>query len=306
MSVLSGRRLAMYLALCLVWGSTWLAIKVGLADLPPLRFAALRMALACLLVAPFAVSAWRRGRRPDAFETKAIAWNGALQIGIQYTCIFIAEQWIDSGVAALLFATFPIWVGIFAHYLLPAEPLTRRTLASAALGLAGVGVIEAQALAHIFDAGTRPLLGGGALMIVASLVAAYANVINKKDLGRVAPVHNVFGQTVVGSTMLIVLALLFERGAVARWTPAATGSLVYLALFGTALPFAGLFWLLPRVPVAVVGTIPVVDTVIAVALGAIVLGERLSWRLFVGGLLILAAVLLVARAGPSPEHISQG
>jgi drug/metabolite transporter (DMT)-like permease len=285
----------MYLALCLVWGSTWMAIKVGLADLPPLRFAGLRMALACALVAPFAIAAWLRGRRPDAFETRAIAWNGALQIGVQYSCIFIAEQWIDSGVAALIFATFPIWVGIFAHYLLPAEPLTRRTLASAGLGLAGVGVIEAPALARILDAQTRPLLGGGALMVAAALVAAYANVLNKKHLGRVAPIHNVFGQTVVGSTMLFALALAFERGQAARWTPASTGALVYLALFGTALPFAGLFWLIPRVPVAVIGTIPVVDTVIAVALGAIVLGEELSWRLLVGGVLILGAVLLVTR-----------
>ena len=302
MSVLSGRRLAMYVALCLVWGSTWLAIKIGLAALPPLLFAALRMALACLLVAPFAVAAWRRGRRPNPFEKRAIAWNGALQIGVQYSCIFIAEQWIDSGVAALIFATFPIWVGIFAHYLLPAEPLTRRTLASAGLGLAGVAVIEAPALARIFDAQMRPLLGGGALMVVASLVAAYANVLNKKHLGRVAPIHNVFGQTVVGSTMLLALAFAFERGASARWTPAATGSLVYLALFGTALPFAGLFWLIPRVPVAVIGTIPVVDTVIAVALGALVLGERLSWRLFFGGVLILGAVLLVGRGDPDQTH----
>jgi len=294
----------MYLALCLVWGSTWLAIKIGLADLPPLRFAAFRMALACVLVAPFAIAAWIRGRRPDAFETRAIAWNGALQIGVQYSCIFIAEQWIDSGVAALLFATFPIWVGIFAHYLLPAEPLTRRTLASAALGLAGVGVIEAPALARILDAQMRPLLAGGALMVAAALVAAYANVLNKKHLGRVAPIHNVFGQTVVGSTMLFALALVFERGHAARWTPASTAALVYLALFGTALPFAGLFWLIPRVPVAVIGTIPVVDTVIAVALGAIVLGEQLSWRLLAGGVLILGAVLLVTRAIPR-KHISQ-
>jgi drug/metabolite transporter (DMT)-like permease len=305
-SALAGRRLVMYLALCLVWGSTWLAIKIGLANLPPLRFAAFRMALACVLVAPFAVAAWRRGRRPDAFETKAIAWNGALQIGVQYTCIFIAEQWIDSGVAALLFATFPIWVGICAHYLLPEEPLTRRTLASAGLGLAGVGVIESRALAGIFDAETRPLLAGGALMIVASLVAGYANVLNKKHLGRVAPIHNVFGQTVVGSAMLLALAFAFERGSPARWTPSSVGALVYLALLGTALPFAGLFWLIPRVPVAVIGTIPVVDTVIAVALGALVLGEELSFRLLIGAVLIFAAVLLVARAGPPAErHISQ-
>jgi len=294
----------MYLALCLVWGSTWLAIKIGLSDLPPLRFAGLRMGLACLLVAPFALAAWRRGRRPNAVETRGIAWNGFLQIGVQYACIFTAEQWIESGLAALLFATFPIWVGVFGHFLLPDEPLTRKTVASAVLGLAGVGVIESQALARIFSADTRPMLAGGALMLLAALVAAYANILNKKNLGRVAPIHNVFGQTLVGSAMLIALAAAVEHGAPARWTPVATGALLYLALLGTALPFAGLFWLIPRVPVAVIGTIPVVDTVIAVALGNIVLGEKFSIRVLFGGALICAAVLLVA-AGEK-ERISRG
>ena len=120
------------------------------------------------------------------------------------------------------------------------------------------------------------MLAGGALMLLAAAVAAYANILNKKNLGGVAPIHNVFGQTLVGSAMLIALAAVVERGAPARWTPVATGALVYLALLGTALPFAGLFWLIPRVPVAVIGTIPVVDTVIAVALGNIVLGEKFS------------------------------
>jgi len=294
----------MYLALCLVWGSTWLAIKIGLSDLPPLRFAGLRMGLACLLVAPFALAAWRRGRRPNAVETRGIAWNGFLQIGVQYACIFTAEQWIESGLAALLFATFPIWVGVFGHFLLPDEPLTRKTVASAVLGLAGVGVIESQALARIFSADTRPMLAGGALMLLAALVAAYANILNKKNLGRVAPIHNVFGQTLVGSAMLIALAAAVEHGAPARWTPVATGALLYLALLGTALPFAGLFWLIPRVPVAVIGTIPVVDTVIAVALGNIVLGEKFSIRVLFGGALICAAVLLVASG--ERERISRG
>jgi len=300
-SVLSGRRLAMYLALCAVWGSTWLAIKIGLSDLPPLRFAGFRMGLACVLVAPFAIAAWRRGRLPNAAETRGIAWNGFLQIGVQYACIFTAEQWIESGLAALLFATFPIWVGVFGHFLLPDEPLTRKTVASAVLGLAGVAVIEAPALARILSADTRPMLAGGALMLLAALVAAYANILNKKNLGRVAPIHNVFGQTLVGSAMLIALAAGVEHGAAARWTPAATGALLYLALLGTALPFAGLFWLIPRVPVAVIGTIPVVDTVIAVALGNIVLGEKFSIRVLFGGALICAAVLLVA-AGEKKMH----
>jgi drug/metabolite transporter (DMT)-like permease len=115
----------------------------------------------------------------------------------------------------------------------------------------------------------------------------------------------VFGQTVVGSAMLLALALAFEHGTPTRWTPSSAGALVYLALLGTALPFAGLFWLIKHVPMAIIGTIPVVDTVIAVALGNLVLGEELSFRLLAGGVLILVAVLLVARVETTTKHISQ-
>jgi drug/metabolite transporter (DMT)-like permease len=83
----------------------------------------------------------------------------------------------------------------------------------------------------------------------------------------------------------------------ARWTPAAIGSLAYLAIFGTAITFAGLFWLIKRVPISVVSTIPLVDTFIAVLLGALVLGERLPARALAGGALILLGVFLATRGG---------
>src|ERR1700687_4568281 len=112
MSVLRGRTLAMYVALCAVWGSTWLAIKIGLRDFPPLWFAGIRMALACALLTPFALR--RSAGSLGARQRRWIAWAGLLQIGVAYACVFQAEEWIDSGLAALLFATFPIFVGLFA------------------------------------------------------------------------------------------------------------------------------------------------------------------------------------------------
>jgi drug/metabolite transporter (DMT)-like permease len=303
MSVLRGRVLVLYIGCCAVWGSTWLAIKVGLQDLPPLWFAGIRMGLAWVLLTPFALTA--TSGRPAPAQRKWMALGGFLQIGLQYACIFTAEQWIDSGLAALLFATFPIFVGVFAHFLLPDEPLTRRTLASAALGLAGVAVIEAPSARTMFSTETRLLLLGSAMMLLAAAVAAFANVLNKKYLSDVSPLRNVWGQTLVGSSLLLAFAATVERGAVFRWTPGSLGALFYLAIFGTALPFVGLFWLLPRVPVAVIGMIPVIDTVIAVILGSIVLGEAVSWRVLVGGMLILAGVLLVAArdAPPSPTGV---
>src|SRR5438477_4075862 len=148
--VLTGRRLAVYLFLCAVWGSTWLFIKIGLRDLPPLRFAGFRMALACLLLAVPAFARAAGGRMPSRREAFFAAFCGFLQIGLSYALLFVASQWIESGLAAILFSSFPIWSGLFAHLLLPDEPLTPRAVAAAALGLAGVALIEAPAAARFF------------------------------------------------------------------------------------------------------------------------------------------------------------
>lgn len=293
MSPLTGRALAVYVFLCAIWGSTWLAIKIGLEYLPPLRFAALRMVLACLVLLPFALR--RRDRRPTGREARFIALAGFLQIGLFYALIFVAQQWIESGLAALLFATFPICAGVFAHFLLPNEPLTPRTIAAAGLGLSGVALIEGAALVRALQADFGALLSGGGLVFAAAIVSGFASVLVKKHLGRVDPIVNVSAETLVGAAFLLPLALLVERGMPARWTPAAIGSLAYLAIFGTAITFAGLFWLIKRVPISVVSTIPLVDTFIAVLLGALVLGERLPARALTGGALILLGVFLATR-----------
>jgi drug/metabolite transporter (DMT)-like permease len=294
---LRGRALAVYVSLCAVWGSTWLVIKIGLRDLPPLTFAGFRMALACLLLAPFALGRpWRLSRREGLY----VALAGFLQIGLSYALLFTATQWIASGLAAILFATFPIWVGLFAHFLLPEEPLTPRAIAAAGLGLAGVALIEAPALAHLFSSPAGRIVAGGSLVLASAVVSASANVLNKKYFAEVPPVLNVWLQTLVGSVFLLLAAAVLERGAPLHWTPSAAASLAYLAIFGTALTFAGLFWLIPKVPVAVVGTIPLVDTLIAVLLGNVVLGERLSSRILAGGVLILAGVVLAVSGRRSP------
>jgi drug/metabolite transporter (DMT)-like permease len=286
---LRGRRLAVYVFLCAVWGSTWLVIKIGLADLPPLSFAGLRMALACALLAPAALAV--RGRRPDRREARLIALSGLLQIGVSYAFVFLASQWIASGLTALLFSSFPIWIAIFGHFLLPDEPLTARALAAGVLGIAGVGLIEYPAVAASFSgAAAGTVFLGGLLVLGSAIVSAFSNVLNKRSFARVSPVVNIWAQTLVGSAFLLSMAAVFERGSAARWTSSAVLSLVYLAVPGTALAFAALFWLIPRVPVSVVGSIPLVDTVVAVLLGRIVRAERLSGHALAGGALILVGV----------------
>ena len=290
---LRGKTLGVYVFCCAIWGSTWLIIRIGVRDIPPLTFAGLRMGLSCLLLTPLA---WRRSeRRTTAVEWRRLATSGLLQIGLAYAGIFLAARWIESGLSALLFSSFPIWVAVFADRMLPQEPLTARGALAALIGLGGVVVIEGPAAVHAVSGRMGPLFWGGLLVLGSALVSAYANVLVKKWLGGVPPARNVWGQTLVGSTLLFSLAAVFERGAAIRWTPAAIASLAYLVVFGTVLTFIGLFWLVPRVPVAVIGTIPLVDMLIAVLLGAVFLGEALPARVLFGGVLILAGVVLTSR-----------
>ncbi|WP_242345865.1 DMT family transporter [Anaeromyxobacter terrae] len=286
------RIVLVYVAIAFLWGSTWSVIRVGLEHLPPLRFAGLRMALAAALLAPFALrgGAWR----VLVGETgPRIALVGIFQIALPYGLMFVAQQWVPSGLAALLFASFPVWIALLARVFLPGERLTPAKLASAALGVAGIAVLQAPHLGALQGSGRLAL--GSALIVSASIVVALANVLVRRHLVAVSPLAMTAGQTVVGAVVLLAAALALEHGRPAEYTPAALGALAYLAVFGTALTYIGLYWLVPRVPIAAVGALPLLDTTVAVTLGAVLLHESVGWNLALGGAMVLAAAALATR-----------
>src|SRR4029077_12239350 len=114
--------IAAFVALCLIWSSTWLAIKFGLRGLPPVSFAAIRFAIAILVL--LAISIGRVRLVPaDRGDFKLLAWTGVLMFAINYTLLFWAELYVSSGLSAVLQATIPIFGMVFAHFALPSEPL---------------------------------------------------------------------------------------------------------------------------------------------------------------------------------------
>jgi drug/metabolite transporter (DMT)-like permease len=280
------RILLVYVGIAFLWGSTWAAIRVGLRDLPPLTFAGVRMAVAAAVLAPFAA-------RSGALRVLVgevgprVALVGIFQIALPFGLMFIAQQWVPSGLSAVLFATFPVWIALLARALLPGERLTRPRILSAVLGIAGVLVLEQPSLAAVHGSGRLAL--GSALIVLASIVVALANVLVRRHLVAVSPLAMTAGQTAVGSAVLLAAALVLERGRPVAFTPTALGALVYLAVFGTALTYVGLYWLVPRIPIAAIGALPLLDTTVAVSLGTLVLGETFTWHLAAGGGLVLAA-----------------
>jgi drug/metabolite transporter (DMT)-like permease len=285
-----GGPLKVALAYCtcfLLWGSTWSVVKVGLEDLPPLRFVGIRMLVAGLALLPFARA---RGASLGSRTGWRIAGLGLLQIGLPFGLLFVGQQWIPSSWAALLFSTFPVWLLLVGRVMLPDQHLTGRKLLAAGLGVAGVVVLQDSGLGKLEVTGQVLL---GCLLCLASVaVISVANVLAKKHMGHVPAHVLVFGQTFSSAIPLLALSFLLEAGQPVHWSTRSVLAVLYLALCGTVLTYQCLYWLLPRISLAALGAMALLDTLVAVVLGVVFLDEPLTLSLLLGGALILGGAAL--------------
>jgi len=278
-----------FLILSAIWGSTWLFIKIGLEDLPPLTFAGARFVIAAALL--FAVVVVRRvpfprGRR----DWVLMAATGLLSFTLNYGLLFWGEQHVSSGLAALLQATIPVFGFGIAHYYLPGERITVIKIVGVLLGVAGVGVIFSD---QVSFHGPLALLGSAAI-VLGALAAAYANVLVKARGGHLDPAVLAFGQMAFGLVPLLIGGVATEGNpASLNWTPRAWFALIYLAVVGSALAFMLYYWLVRNMDVTKTMMIALVTPLLAVTLGMLVLNEDLTWRIVTGGAAILCGVGLI-------------
>ena len=288
-----------WVILCGIWGSTWLFIKLGLADLPPLTFAGIRFVIACTILL-----AWIRIRGlklpKKCRDWGLLAVTGILAFGLNYGLLFWGEQYISSGLAALLQATIPAFGLVFAHFHLPGERLTWARIAGVILGVCGVGVVFSNQLAV---AGSKALAGCVAL-ILSSLFVAYSNVLVKAHGTKMDPAILAAGQMFFGLLLLFAVGLPLEGNPLNfRWTPMALISLFYLALVGSVIAFLLYYWLVLNIDVTKSMLIALVTPVVAVILGMIVLDEEIGWRTLVGGAMIMIGIsFIVVRRAVQPKQ----
>src|SRR6266478_6123710 len=183
-----------WLTLCVVWSSTWLAIKVGLRDLPPVSFVAIRFLIAIVVL--LALSIGRTRMLPEGRDYVVLGVTGILMFAVNYTLLFWAELHVSSGLAAVLQATIPIFGMIFAHWMLPDEPLRLQRFAGAIIALGGVTVICGRLLGF-----NGPLaFWGGVAVVVGAASAAFANVLVKARAIQLAPAMLAAWQMIFGTT----------------------------------------------------------------------------------------------------------
>lgn len=289
-----------WLILCGIWGSTWLFIKLGLADLPPITFAGIRFVISCAILFPLV---WLRHlpvprRRGDWF---LLAGTGVMSFSVNYGLVFWAEQYITSGLAALLQAMLPAFGLILAHIHVPAERMTWVKIAGVVLGVCGVGVVFSNQLAI----SGRLALAGCVGMVLSAFFAAYSNVLVKTHGTNLNPAVLAAYQMLFGLVPLLLYGLAFEGNPLRfRWTPLAVVCLLYLAVVGSVIAFLLYYWLIQNMDVTKTMLISLVTPVVAVILGMIVLDEQLSWRTLVGGAMIIAGIGFIVVRKPRSRSVT--
>ena len=242
------KEIAVFAVLTVIWGTTWAAIRITLEGIPPVTGVAIRFALAGLvLVAIGHLRGVRFGRLPG--EARLWVINAATTFAGSYGIVYWGEQWVPSGLAAILFATLPLWIVILGHFLLPGERGGGRRFAGVLLGFAGVAIVFSEDFDKL---GGEQVFFASMVFLLAPLVSALGSLSVKRWGSAISPF------SVAGVPMLMtggamgLLALVIERHrpvAPMLGAGAAAGpwlATLYLALFGSALTFSLYFWLLAR------------------------------------------------------------
>jgi drug/metabolite transporter (DMT)-like permease len=282
-------KILVWLILCLVWGSTWFFIKIGLTDLPPITFASARFIVAAIVI--LVIISINKIPLPNTKKQwKLLALTGFLQFSLNYSCVFWSEQYISSGLAAVLQATIPAFGLIAAWIHLPNERITGLKITSIFIGIAGVAIIFVEQLQIT---GFLAFLGCLAIIFGAAM-AAEASILTKALGGEIHPASMVFGQMICGVPPMILYSLITEGNPLKfHWTTNAVFTILYLAIVGTILTFWIYYWLLRQIESTKAMMISLVTPLIAVIIGALTLGEKLPLQTFLGGLLILSSIGLV-------------
>jgi len=293
--------LILFSTLCLVWGTTWLAIKIGLDDLPPFFAAPIRFVVATSVLA--LVRRRRRARRggggaePHLFYfLLSFCW-----VTLPYGLVYWAEQSVASGLSAIIFATMPLYVAILSHYVLPGGRLDRGKGAGLVVGFLGIGVIAV---------GGHGGVGSGSPYAIAALAlsplcAAVASVAAKRRIASLDPVSMNVWMMGYGALFFLAASLLTERGETISFSGTALLSLLYLGMIGSAFAFVLYTWLLREETALKMSLIAYITPVIALFAGWLVRSETITPGVLVGTALVFGGVYRVTRGGGGSDEASR-
>lgn len=274
----------LFALICLIWGSTWLVIKIGLVGVPPFLGAGLRFVLSAAIVGLPLL--WRRAPIVLTRDDKiCILSLGILIFWLDYACVYWAELYISSGLTAVLFSTMPLMTALLSAYWTRSERLSARKIAGIVVGMAGTVLL----FAPTERLGLMPALGMLSAL-VASLCAAVNLVMMKKHGGRSDPfVLNFFGMG-IGAACLLLMSVALEPWSDVAWSAANVSAIVYLSVFGSVIAFTAYYYLIKHMDATVCSLSTLIIPIVALFLGWAFLDEPVTGMTVLGVATILAGI----------------
>ena len=278
------------MAVCLIWGTTYLAIRVALETIPPALIGAIRFIIAGALLAAFL--RMRRVSLPAPAQWPGLALVGILLIGVGNGMVIVAEQWVPSGLAAVVIATTPFWMAAIEALVPGGERLSRRSAAGMSIGFAGVVLLLWPDLTVGGNLGRQFLLGLVALQL-AELGWSSGTAYSKRHAQHEHAAAAAAVQMLCGGGAMLVVAMIRGEWSDLRFSPRSAGAELYLIVAGSLVAFPAYTYALKHLPVSTVSLYAYVNPVIAVLLGAVLLGEPFGIRIVIASALVLLGVSVV-------------
>lgn len=285
---------ALYALICLIWGSTWLVIKIGLVGVPPFLGAGLRFTLASAVL--FALIAARGTPiRLDRDGRIAVLSCGLLGFTLSYACVYWSEQYISSGLAAILYCMMPLFTALLSRFWTRSETLSARKVGGILVAMAGTAVLFWPS-----ESVSRAQIAGMAVALV-SVAASAANLVSVKKYGRDLDVFVMNALSMaIGAALLLVLSAFLESRIAVTWSRSNVLAIVYLSLAGSVTAFLSYYSLVKVMDATRLSLITLIFPLVAVLLGWTVLHEALppsTWG-GMGAVLLGVAIAIV----PAPRR----
>jgi drug/metabolite transporter (DMT)-like permease len=291
-------RRKMFLAfglLYFLWGSTYLGIRIAVVEIPPALMAGVRFFIAGPLMLLWCA---RSGRRlaVTLHDGVRLAVVGVLLLSVGNVVVNWAEQWVPSGLAALIISITPMWFLILETWIFPGEHrVSPRALAGLGLGACGIVVLLWPELRHTNSMG-RPELIGSLSLLGSSFAWALGSVLAKRWKPQADPLVATGYQMTFAGAVNLLMATAMGEWAHATWSWRGISALLYLLVFGSWVAFSAYVWLLHHVPITKVSTYAYVNPVVAVILGWALAGEQVTGYILAGAAIVVVAVALVTGA----------
>ena len=280
-----------YLLLVFIWGSTWAAIKVGIASVPPFVFAFERAIAVALLMTALSIAMGLRFPR-DRRTLVAAAIAGIVNSGTSWAIIFWSEQYVPSGLVAVFGSAGPIWTAFLAHFFVGGDRLSRLKIGGLLLGVLGIGVLVGAP-----DPGSRPEAFVATILLALMPISwAVGTILQVRVLGHGSPLPLVAVGTWSGTVVLLPFALT-EVGQAMSWSLEVALAFAYLVVLGSCVGLVLQLWLTRRLRPTTMTLSQLLISAEALVVGAIALGEAITWRMLAGAALVGVAILLNAIAG---------